>query len=282
MRASRKEVVTRLASGIESLYPTPERMRIARLVAAALSGESEIKFLTDPNEIIDVDIEQASEELAAGRPVQYVTGKAEFCGEEFTVREGVLIPRPETEELVMWAQDESKVFASPRILDLCTGSGCIAISLKKLIPAADVTAIDLSSEALAIAEENATKLKANVRFLQDDVLQGVKALEGEEFDIIVSNPPYIPSSERAAMHINVTQYEPAMALFVENDDPLIFYREIARFATRALSENGVLLFEIHELLAEQTLQMLIEEGFHAELRHDFHSKPRMICCKRKE
>lgn len=282
MRASRADIVAHIASSIETLYTQPERMRIARLVAAALRNENELRYLTDPNEIIDIDIEQAVKELAAGRPLQYVTGKTEFCGEEFSVREGVLIPRPETEELVMWAKDVSKAFTSPRILDLCTGSGCIAISLKKLIPAADVTAIDLSAEALAIAKENATKLKTNVCFLQDDVLQGVKTLKGEEFDIIVSNPPYIPSSERTTMHINVTRYEPAMALFVEDDDPLIFYREIARFAAQALSKNGVLLFEIHELLAEQTLQMLIEEGFHAELRHDFLSKPRMICCKRKE
>ena len=198
------------------------------------------------------------------------------------MREGVLIPRPETEELVMWARDEAKEFPSPRILDLCTGSGCIAIALKKLIPAATVTAIDLSAEALKIAQENATKLGTEVRFLADDVLQGVPQLQNESFDIIVSNPPYIPISEREAMHINVTNFEPAMALFVEDSDPLIFYREIARIAKNRLSDRGALLFEIHELLADETLQMLQSEGFEAELRHDFLNKPRMICCHKRE
>ena len=214
--------------------------------------------------------------------MQYIIGKTEFCGEEFTVREGVLIPRPETEELVMWAREEAKEFPSPRILDLCTGSGCIAIALKKLIPAATVTAIDLSAEALAIAQENATKLGAKVGFLADDVLKGVPQLGNEQFDIIVSNPPYIPISEREAMHINVTNFEPSMALFVDDNDPLIFYREIARIAKSRLSDRGALLFEIHELLADETLQMLQKEGFEAELRHDFLNKPRMICCHKRE
>lgn len=282
MRATRAEIVSHLAACIEHLYSRQEQLRIARMVAAALSGESEMKFLIDPNEIIDIELGDVAEQLSAGRPVQYIIGKAEFCGEEFTVREGVLIPRPETEELVMWAIQVSKEFPSPRILDLCTGSGCIAIALKKLIPAATVTAIDLSAEALAIAQENATKLGADVRFLADDVLQGVPQLGNEQFDIIVSNPPYIPISEREAMHINVTNFEPAMALFVEDSDPLIFYREIARIAKSRLSDRGALLFEIHELLAGETVQMLQSEGFEAELRHDFLNKPRMICCHKRE
>ena len=282
MRATRAEIVSHLAACIEHLYSRQEQLRIARMVAAALSGESEMKFLIDPNEIIDIELGNVAEQLSAGRPVQYIIGKTEFCGEEFTVREGVLIPRPETEELVMWAREVSKKFPSPRILDLCTGSGCIAIALKKLIPAATVTAIDLSAEALAIAQENATKLGADVRFLADDVLQGVPQLGNEQFDIIVSNPPYIPISEREAMHINVTNFEPAMALFVEDSDPLIFYREIARIANSRLSERGTLLFEIHELLADETLQMLQKEGFEAELRQDFLNKPRMICCHKRE
>ena len=282
MRATRAEIVSHLAACIEHLYSRQEQLRIARMVAAALSGESEMKFLIDPNEIIDIELGNVAEQLSAGRPVQYIIGKTEFCGEEFTVREGVLIPRPETEELVMWAREVSKEFPSPRILDLCTGSGCIAIALKKLIPAATVTAIDLSAEALKIAQENATKLGADVRFLADDVLKGVPQLGNEQFDIIVSNPPYIPISEREAMHINVTNFEPAMALFVEDSDPLIFYREIARIAKSRLTERGALLFEIHELLAEETLQMLQSEGFEAELRHDFLNKPRMICCHKRE
>ena len=282
MRASRKEIVAFLASSIEALYPTEERMRIARLVAAALSGENEIKFLTDPGEIIDVEVEQAAHELGNGRPAQYIIGTTEFCGEEFIIREGALIPRPETEELVMWAREKAKRFTKPRILDVCTGSGCIAIALKRLIPSAEVTAIDLSPEALAIARENAEKLGADVSILQDDALSGMTSLGDKKFDIIVSNPPYIPSSEHDAMHINVTRYEPHMALFVADDDPLIFYREIALTAKRLLTKGGALLFEIHEILATQTEQMLQSLGYNTELRHDFLSKPRMICCHLKE
>ena len=282
MRASRADIISHIATAIEPLYTRAESLRIARMVAAALSGENETKFIVEPNQIIDINIEQATKELAEGRPVQYIIGKTEFCGKEFTVREGVLIPRPETEELVLWARAEAKRFSQPRILDLCTGSGCIAISLKALIPTAQVTAVDLSAEALAIAQENASKLNTPINFVQDDVLQGVKELCDKEFDVIVSNPPYIPESEREAMHINVTKYEPDMALFVDDCDPLVFYREIARTAKNMLSQDGYLLFEIHELLAEQTLQMLQAEGFLATLRHDILSKPRMICCQKKK
>lgn len=281
MRASRSDIISHIANAIEHLYTQTERKRIARMVAAHLTGEDETRFIVEPNEIIDIDIEQAIEELAQGRPIQYIIGKTEFCGEEFIVREGALIPRPETEELVIWARDEATEFIQPKILDLCTGSGCIAISLKRLIPQAIVTAVDLSSDALAIAQENAHKLNTPIEFIQDDVLQGVQNLSGKKFDIIVSNPPYIPSSEREAMHINVIEYEPNMALFVDDNDPLIFYREIARSARSMLSTQGSLLFEIHELLANQTLQMLQAEGFEVSLRHDFLSKPRMICCKKK-
>lgn len=281
MKASRAEIVNYLSHSIESLYTAQECRRIARMVAAALSKEPESKFLTDPTEIITIDnIEQIAYDLGAGRPVQYIIGECDFCSMPFNVREGVLIPRPETEELVMWAVQEAKAFASPRILDLCTGSGCIAIALKKLIPSATVTAVDISCEALTIARENATKLNAPIRLLQDDVLQGVEKLQGEEFDLIISNPPYIPLSERANMHINVTEHEPSLALFVEDNDPLIFYREIARFASRSLAPQGRLMFEIHELLADKTIQMLHHEGFQAALHHDFLSKPRMLCCQR--
>lgn len=282
MRASRADIISHIAASIQTLYTRPECLRIARMIAAAISGDKETKFIIEPNEIIDIDIEQATKELAEGRPVQYIIGKTEFCGEEFIVREGALIPRPETEELVLWAREKAQQFQQPRVLDLCTGSGCIAISLKKFMPQASIVAVDLSSESLAIAQENAAKLNTPIEFIQDDVLQGVQKLSGKVFDIIVSNPPYIPLSERDTMHINVTRYEPDMALFVADDDPLIFYCEIARAAKNMLSEGGSLLFEIHELLAEQTLQMLQDAGFETTLRHDFLSKPRMICCHKKE
>ncbi len=281
MRATRAEIVGYITERIASLYPESECRHIARMVAAALSNEAESKYLIEPNEIIDIEgIEQCTEELSNGRPVQYVIGRAEFCGEEFIVREGVLIPRPETEELVMWAMECAEGKGSVNILDVCTGSGCIAIALKKRVRNASVTAIDLSKEALSIARENATRLSAEVEFIEDDALKGLNTVQGRKFDIIVSNPPYIPQSEISAMHINVTRHEPHMALFVDDNDPLIFYREIARTAKNILTEQGFLLFEIHEILAQQTAEMLSGEGFQdIEIRHDFRQKPRIICCR---
>ncbi|MBR5139062.1 MAG: peptide chain release factor N(5)-glutamine methyltransferase [Alistipes sp.] len=281
MRASRAEIVGYITDRIASLYPESECRHIARMVAAALSHEAESKYLIEPNETIEIeDLERCAEELACGRPVQYVIGRADFCGEEFIVREGVLIPRPETEELVMWAMECAEGINGANILDVCTGSGCIAISLKKRLRGATVTAIDLSDEALCIARENAEKLNAEVEFIKDDALKGLGLVDGRKFDIIVSNPPYIPQSEISAMHINVTGHEPHMALFIDDNDPLIFYREIARVAKKALSKSGFLLFEIHETLATQTAEMLSREGFHnIEIRNDFRLKPRMICCR---
>ena len=281
MRASRAEIIGYLTDCIRPLYDENECRHIARMVASALSHETESKYIIEPNEIIEIEgIEKCAEELASGRPVQYVIGKAEFCGYDFTVREGVLIPRPETEELVMWAIEKAEDIQNPHILDVCTGSGCIAIALKKRIPTASLTAIELSDEALAIARENSEHLQAEVEFLKDDALRGMPSVGGRKFDIVASNPPYIPQTEIAAMRINVTQYEPHMALFVADDDPLIFYREIARASRALLSPRGWLLFEIHETLSEQTIAMLATEGYtNIELRKDFRDKPRMICCQ---
>lgn len=281
MRGSRAEIINYIADSIRNLYPESECRHIARMVAASLSGDEESKFLIEPNQIVDIDgVECCAEELSTSRPVQYVIGKAEFCGEEFMVREGVLIPRPETEELVMWAMECASGIKNPKILDVCTGSGCIAIALKKRLGNADVTAIDLSNKAIEIATENSSQLNADVEIIKDDALKGLQTLQGRKFDIIVSNPPYIPQSEMAAMHINVTQHEPHMALFVDNADPLIFYREIARAAKTLLSEDGFLLFEIHETLATETAEMLSHEGFYnIDIRYDFRQKPRMICCR---
>lgn len=281
MRGSRAEIINYIADSIRNIYPESECRHIARMVASSLSGEAETKFLVEPNQIVDIeDVERCAAVLSTGRPVQYVIGKAEFCGEEYMVREGVLIPRPETEELVMWTMECAAGIDNPKILDVCTGSGCIAIVLKKRLRNADVTAIDLSDKAIEIAKENCSQLNAEVEIIKDDALTGLQAVQGREFDIIVSNPPYIPQSEMAAMHINVTQHEPHMALFVDDADPLIFYREIVRAAKTLLKRDGFLLFEIHETLATETAEMLSHEGFlDIDIRYDFRQKPRMICCR---
>lgn len=279
MRVSRGDIIRYLCERMGSLYPADETRRIARMVAAALSGEGEAKFLADPAQTIDVEgVETAARQLAAGRPVQYVLGHTEFCGLRIAVREGVLIPRPETEELVMWAGQQAARFATPRILDICTGSGCIAAALARRVAGARVTAVDISDEALDVARENVCSAGVQVEIIKDDALEGMPSLDGRQFDVIVSNPPYIPRAEMAAMHRNVTQYEPHMALFVDDGDPLLFYRAIARAARRMLADEGALLFEVHEHLAEQTADLLRREGFAStEIRRDLYGKPRMTC-----
>lgn len=283
MEATRSEITAFIAEAVRGLYPEREARRIALTAAAALSGESEAKFLADPNQRVNIDgVERCAAQLAAGCPVQYVTGKTEFCDMTFHVDGSVLIPRPETEELVLWAEQCAAGFQRPRILDVCTGSGCIAIVLAAHLPQADVTALDISHAALETARRNASMNGVSIRFIEDDALNGMPSLAGETFDIIVSNPPYIPHSEIESMHVNVTRYEPHEALFVDDADPLVFYRAIARTARTMLSDDGSLLFEVHEAWAERTAEMLRGEGFgQTEVRVDMFGKPRMTCSRRR-
>lgn len=283
MEATRSEITAFIAEAVRGLYPEREARRIALTAAAALSGESEAKFLADPNQRVNIDgVERCAAQLAAGCPVQYVTGKTEFCDMTFHVDGSVLIPRPETEELVLWAEQCAADHWNPRILDVCTGSGCIAIVLAAHLPQAEVTALDISHTALETARRNASMNGVRIRFIEDDALNGVPSLAGETFDIIVSNPPYIPHSEIESMHVNVTRYEPHEALFVDDADPLVFYRAIARAARTMLSEDGSLLFEVHEAWAERTAEMLRREGFgQTEVRIDMFGKPRMTCSRRR-
>lgn len=279
MRATRAEILRFISQQIEHLYDQRERMNIARMVAAALSGENEMKYLIEGAEVVEIpQLESKVKELAQGRPVQYVIGHSEFCGLDIEVREGVLIPRPETEELVAWVIEKAADIEHPRILDVCTGSGCIALALAARVGEASVVAVDISDEALTIARCNAERLQLGVEFIKDDALEHIPNIADRKFDIVVSNPPYIPISERQSMHVNVVNFEPDIALFVADDDPLIFYREIAVTAKHILADNGYLLFEIHQPLAQQTVDMLRELGYDAvELRNDCFDKPRMIC-----
>lgn len=283
MEATRSEITAFIAEALRGLYPEREARRIALTAAAALSGESEAKFLADPNQRVNIDgVERCAAQLAAGCPVQYVTGKTEFCDMTFHVDGSVLIPRPETEELVLWAEQCAADHRNPRILDVCTGSGCIAIVLAAHLPQAKVTALDISHAALETARRNASMNGVRIRFIEDDALNGMPSLAGDTFDIIVSNPPYIPHSEIESMHVNVTRYEPHEALFVDDADPLVFYRAIARATRTMLSEGGSLLFEVHEAWAERTAEMLRGEGFgQTEVRNDLFGKPRMTCSRRR-
>lgn len=215
------------------------------------------------------------EKLLTGKPLQYIIGKAWFMGKAFMVNEAVLIPRPETEELVEWIVEYAQIINKPlSILDIGTGSGCIPISLKQAIPNASITAIDISKEALAVAQQNAAAHNTNIEWIELDILQ-TKHLK-DQYDIIVSNPPYIPLREKPNMQSQVIDHEPAIALFVPDQYPLIFYSKIAHIGKSALKPNGQLFFEIHYDQGEAILALLNEMGYHAELRQDIYGKDRMV------
>lgn len=211
-------------------------------------------------------------------PIQYILGKAHFFGMEFEVNDNVLIPRPETEELVQWIVSDNKI-DSPKILDIGTGSGCIAISLAKNIRNSDVSAIDVSPGALGLAKKNAGKNGVEVNFIQKDILVTADLQSG--FDIIVSNPPYVRNLEKHEIKKNVLENEPHLALFVDDNDALIFYRKIAELAKKNLSADGKLFFEINQYLAKETMDLLENLGFsYLELRKDIYGNDRMILAKK--
>ena len=218
----------------------------------------------------------AIKDLKKEKPIQYILGKTDFCGFSFQVNEHTLIPRPETEELVHWIYDEQKTEKSLQILDIGTGSGCIAISLAKLLPNANISAIDISSEALKIAKANNIQLDASVSFELMDILNPSKNLNSK-FDLIVSNPPYVLESEKELMKTNVLDNEPAQALFVRDNDSLLFYRRILDFAQDNLLPKGKIYFEINEKKAKETVVLLEEYNYsNIDVRKDIFERQRMI------
>ena len=279
LRIAVGELLARLRRAVAALYDPREGRSIALLVAAELTGLPTHRLLTDPQAPCCADgerLRRAERELAAGRPVQYVVGHTEFCCRRFRVTEGVLVPRPETEELVDWVRRDERT--ARRLLDIGTGSGCIAATLAAELPGAEICAAEISDEALAVAAQNFAALQVAVDLRRADALDGLeKAFDGP-FDAIVSNPPYVPASDRAAMHPNVRDHEPALALFVPDDDPLKFYRAIARAGRRMLRPHGKLYFEIYERAARDLVRMLDAEGYGPTVvREDLFGKPRMAC-----
>ena len=213
--------------------------------------------------------------LLNDKPIQYILGKAWFMGRSFMVNEHVLIPRPETEELIEWVVDYAHIIAKPlQLLDIGTGSGCIAISLKKALPNCSLSAMDISAEALTVAKNNAASLETSIEFIEQDIIH--QTTLPQVFDVMVSNPPYIPIREKINMEAQVKNYEPLIALFVPNEDPLVFYRAIAQVAKKYLAPRGQLFFEIHYDQGKAILQLLDEMNFHAEIRRDSFGKNRMI------
>ena len=221
-------------------------------------------------------------ELKTGKPLQYVIGETEFYGLTFKVNPSVLIPRPETEELVDWIISDIRNSKTPikglKIIDIGTGSGCIPISIKKNLPENQLFALDVSHEALDVSKQNALLNQTEVNFIQGDILNLLnKEIKDEKFGIIISNPPYVTEAEKQQMQPNVLEHEPDLALFVPNDNPLIFYRAIADFALKHSDKNGYLYLEINENMGEDTVQLLKQMGFkNIELRQDLSGKDRMI------
>lgn len=262
---------------LEPLYGNGEARAVTDYVLDVCFGLSKADIMCGAVE--EMTAEKAAElnkifgRLMEGEPVQYVLGRAEFSGRWFNVRPGVLIPRPETEELCAWITADSKASGSPKVLDIGTGSGCIAITLQLDMPESNVTAWDISADALDVARENAKQLGANVNFVKQDALNAKP--EGE-WDVIVSNPPYICEKEKKDMAVNVLEHEPHTALFVPDADPLLFYRAITRLAVQTLSKGGRLYFEINPIYADDTCRMMRAEGMTAvELRSDMYGKQRM-------
>ena len=276
------------------LYDAGEAQAIVRTVLDVEYGMTLTDIICGKVNELSSDEERNLEEIITrlqnGEPVQYVLGEADFAGRTFHVEPGVLIPRPETAELCQWIEEEvSSLEADERkqILDICTGSGCIAITLGLNIPNSEVTGWDISEDALRIAQGNVEMLKAgNVRIEYQDALMLPKAAEAESslskgWNIIVSNPPYICEKEKADMEKNVLEHEPSIALFVPDEDPLKFYRAIAEYASSALKSEGALYFEINPIYEKETREMLEELGFKdIETKEDAFGKKRMMKAKK--
>lgn len=263
------------------LYDSMEAESFFTITLEELKGWKRVDLALHPDAVLSSDeIAKWNGILALleeQKPIQYILGKAHFYGLEFEVNENTLIPRPETEELVEWIISENEHKGKTAILDIGTGSGCIAISLAKNLPDASVSAIDVSEQALVVAKRNANRNETNVSF----IIQNILAAETlpQTFDIIVSNPPYVRNLEKVEIKENVLQYEPHLALFVEDNDALLFYRKIALLAKENLASNGKLYFEINQYLGIEMIEMLENFGYRdIVLKKDIYGNDRMIRC----
>lgn len=259
-------------------FPSREAEQLMRILLEDLFGIDQKRQLMEPGLRIDepqyAQLERAVHRLLDDEPVQYVTGKAWFDGLLFEVDESMLIPRPETEELVQKIAAELPPDKPLRIYDVGTGSGCIAIALAKRFPRAEVIAFDISEQALETASRNAINNKVRVDFICDDVLHPLSERWQQPVDLVVSNPPYIRESEKAAMERNVLGHEPHTALFVPDEDPLLFYRQILTLAKPQLSSDGFVWFEINEAMGEEVAQLGREMDLEVVVYNDFLGKPR--------
>lgn len=265
------------------LYPPQESDQILSILFEASLGWSKAKIHSKMDSVLpEKEIAyflHALLQLKSGKPVQYITGMVEFSGVYIKVAPGVLIPRPETEELadLIYKDYRHLEFSEFSLLDIGTGSGCIAVSLAKRFEGLTVTGTDISPEALGIAEENASTNEAAVSFIKADILDKSSWTQFGTFDIIVSNPPYIPETDKKMMAVNVLEYEPHTALFVPDDDPLKFYRQIGLFGIHHLAKPGTLYLEIHERFGNEVKELLQSMGYERVLViKDIHEKDRFV------
>ncbi|MBQ2126622.1 MAG: peptide chain release factor N(5)-glutamine methyltransferase [Bacteroidaceae bacterium] len=272
-----KTIANKINESLANVYSDGEIKALTRIIATELLGISQMAFFLKDDITLSTEqqslLDNAIERLKKQEPIQYILGYSDFCGLRFKVTPATLIPRPETSELVEWVASEAT--DKERILDIGTGSGCIAVSLAHKIPQSKVTAWDISHDALDVATENSKANSCAVEFEQVDILAYEPT--GELFEIIVSNPPYIKENEKGSMHSNVLDWEPHTALFVPDSDPLLFYRTIAEKGLALLSPGGRLYFEINRAHGKETMKMLTALGYTSiELRKDFADNDRMI------
>lgn len=275
------ELKKNFLASLSGLYPSEEIQSFFNILSEKYLGLTRLAIALDPKKEIDnkavVKFDEVIKRLKLYEPIQYIIEEAEFYGLAFTVNKETLIPRPETEELVSWVLEnlEEEKNSNLEILDIGTGSGCIAVSLAKHLPEAKISALDFSKKALNVAKMNAERNEVEVDFFCSDILKAQNL--PKKYDIIVSNPPYVRELEKEYMEQNVLNFEPNSALYVSDSDPLIFYRAIASLAQQYLKPNGQILFEINEFLAEEMLTLMESEGFQRlEIKKDIYGKNRML------
>lgn len=269
-----------LSGALQSIYDEREAIAITHDILGHITHTTRLQRITEKDtafsETQQVEYDRIKPLLLKGTPLQYALGKAWFMGKEFTVNEHVLIPRPETEELVAWIKDDY-IGKECSVLDIGSGSGCIPVMLDMLLPQAKVASIDVSEGAMQVAKTNAEQLGADVAFSKLDFLDQSKWPELGLYDIIVSNPPYIPESERETLHANVKDFEPGLALFVPSDDALLFYRNIAEFGLTHLVKGGTIYCELHIDFALATQELFKTMGYSiVEVKEDMHGNLRML------
>ncbi len=279
-----KEFYAKNIEALTEIYPAGEAITITKIILEHFGKISPTEIASEGKKIVEPAIIEvmnvALSKLLNYIPVQYITGKAWFYNLCFTVTNSVLIPRPETEELVLEIIQFLKKNSPKEILDIGTGSGCIAITIKKNVPNAQITALDVSQEALTIAEKNAADNNVAVNFLQLDFLKEENYIPLPKYDIIISNPPYIPQNEKISLDKNVTLNEPEIALFVPDNDPLIFYKKIMIFAEAHLKKEGRIFLEVHEDFAKETADIFVNANYTVTIKKDMQGKDRMVVVNR--